>query len=86
MNRGRLKMNKREFAVGRRWWQHVSKPAGGYVLVREQAMLDAWQKLSDGSSSATFVCGSRASKPAHGAASSTQPSDVRLTDQPNSAS
>ena len=48
MNRGRLKMNKREFAVGRRWWQHVSKPAGGYVLVREQAMLDAWQKLSDG--------------------------------------
>ncbi len=40
--------DKRAFAVGRRWWESIEKPVGGYVLVREGALRAAWHRLAEG--------------------------------------
>lgn len=32
-------------AIGRTWWQSATKPAGGFVLIREHAILSAWAAL-----------------------------------------
>ncbi len=41
-------MESRTWAKGRTWWVEASKPAGGFVLVREGALWAAWTALRDG--------------------------------------
>jgi hypothetical protein len=40
-------IEQRAWASGRSWWVTAEKPQGGFVLVREHAIFNAWAALCD---------------------------------------